>query len=123
MATSEFTTSAESHVSTRQTTSGLFAAQRAASSSILGSRLLQLKYKTEKNLFAEKEKLQVSCFGSDSPPPPVKCFVQASGWDGVVNDVFTIELQLFCITAVYSGCGLHLACNFFNWFHAPFITL
>ena len=55
MATSEFKISAESHVSIRQTMSGLFAAQRAASSSILGSRLLQLKYKTEKKLFAEKE--------------------------------------------------------------------
>lgn len=56
MAISELKTSADSQVSTRHTISGLLAAQIADSSSILGGRLLQLKYSIENNLlFAEVE--------------------------------------------------------------------
>ena len=50
MVTSELKTSADSQVSTRHTTSGLPAAQSAVSSSILGGRLLQLKYSIEDDL-------------------------------------------------------------------------
>ena len=48
------------------------------------------------------------------------CFVQTRdrGWDEVVNDRFTIELQLFCSTL---AVAFTLLVVLFNWFHAPFI--
>jgi len=66
--------SIQSQVSTKQTTSGLFAEQRVASSSILGSKLLQLKYITEKDLLADglEETGEVTEFefGLEGDPPP-----------------------------------------------------
>ena len=66
--------SIQSQVSTKQTTSGLFEEQIAASSSILGSKLLQLKSITEKDLLADglEETGEVTefKFGLEGDPPP-----------------------------------------------------
>ena len=62
--------SLQSQVSTRQTTSGMFV---AASSSNLGSKLLQLKYITEKDLLAIglEDEIIGTEFGLKDDPPPV----------------------------------------------------
>ena len=48
----------------------------------------------------------------------VYALLDKRGWDEVVNDRFTIELQQFCSTLVVV---FTLLVVLFNWFHAPFI--
>ena len=50
----------------------------------------------------------------------VYALLDKRGWDEVINDRFTIELQLFCSTL---AVVFTLPVVLFNWFHAPFITL
>ena len=90
MNNSESKISAESHVSTRHTMSGLLAWQTARSSSSLGIKLLQLKYKIKKFLLLTGEWktckgvkfLGLVKFGLDSPLLWLKNFLQTLPFEG-----------------------------------------